>query len=183
MSQKTNYDQLQNHLLQVNCQASLAETHGTLCGMLAVNAKLDKSHWFRELFEEDEQPNDTLLLDQLFEKTAQQLSDSNLNLVLVLPDDKTPLNQRLAAAQEWSQGLLYGTAVVGLRDYAKLPKDSREFLQDTAKIVSAGDLTVDEDEESEQQYFEIVEYLRIGTLLLSEELQPEKRKEPVPVEE
>ena len=169
------YNKIQSSLSQLDCQISAAETHGIACGMLATNIATDKSSWLDELIEEDNiNATEVTTLEQLFEQSLQQLNDSNLNFSLLLPDDEVDLAKRLSAAKEWSQGLLYGTALAGLKELTKIPDDSREFLQDVAKIASSGDFDLEEGEEAEDSYAEIVEYLRVGTLLLSEELQPTK---------
>jgi uncharacterized protein YgfB (UPF0149 family) len=169
------YNTVQTALSQLDCPVSPAEVHGLICGMLAINLATDQQLCFQELLEEAFTSNPSLsVLQQLFEHTLQQLNDSNLHFDLLLPEDEEALAKRLFSIQEWGQGLLYGTAVAGLKDIQKLPKDSHEFLHDMSKIVASGELDLEEDEAAEQAYSEIVEYVRIGTLLLSEELQPSK---------
>ena len=169
------YDEIQSTLNQLDCHISAAETHGIACGMLATNIAIKNSLWIDELIVEEQFSNTQInKLNALFEQTLQALNDSNLNFSLLLPDDEVDLAKRLSAAQEWGQGLLYGAALAGLKEFTKLPEDSREFLQDVAKIASSGAFDLEEGEEAELSYAEIVEYLRVGTLLLSEELQPSK---------
>lgn len=169
------YDEIQSTLSQLSCNISAAETHGIACGMLSINTASKSSIWIDELIDNEQLTSTSSnTLKQLFEQTLQEFNDSNLNFSLLLPDDAIELAKRLSAAQEWSQGLLYGAALSGLKESTKLPDDSRDFLQDVAKIASSGEFDLEEGEEAELSYAEIVEYLRVGTLLLSEELQPSK---------
>ena len=175
MSKFLEYNDIQASLVNLHCQVSPAEAHGIVCGMLSVNTATQQNIWLDEIIEDDQRNNTEISsLTSLFEQTLQQLNDSNLGISLLLPDDETVLAKRLAAIQEWCQGLLYGAALAGLKEFAKLPEDSREFLQDVSQISNSGDFDLEEDEEAEQSYNEIIEYLRVGTLLLSEELQPSK---------
>ena len=169
------YNSVQTALRHLDCPISAAEVHGLICGMLTINSAIKQELCFQELFDDTLAHNaSSSLLQQLFAQSLQQLNDSNLHFDLLLPDDEITLAKRLFAMQEWGQGLLYGTAVAGLKSIQKLPKDSHEFLQDMSKIIASGSLDLEEDEAAEQAYSEIIEYIRIGTLLLSEELQPSK---------
>jgi len=161
--------------MHLDCSISAAEVHGLICGMLAINVTTDQKLCFQELLEDSaEEPQSLAILQQLFGQSLQQFNDSNLHFDLLLPDDEITLAKRLFAIQEWGQGLLYGAAVAGLKNIQKLPEDSHEFLHDISKIIAAGELDLEDDETAEQAYSDIVEYVRIGTLLLSEELQPSK---------
>ena len=169
------YNTVQSALKRLDCAISPAEVHGLICGMLAVNTAVEAQSCFQELWDNSAtHPQSLSVLQQLFSQSLQQLNDSNLHFDLLLPDDEMGLAKRLFSMQEWGQGLLYGAAVAGLNNSQKLPQDSHEFLHDTSKIVASGELDLEEDETAEQAYSELVEYLRIGTLLLSEELQPSK---------
>lgn len=175
MSKFLEYNDIQTVLDTLHCQISPSEVHGMICGMLSVNTATSQNTWLDEIIDDDQRNKSEInTLSKLFDQTLQQLNDSNLRLALVLPDDDELLAKRLAAIQEWCQSLLYGAALAGLKEFNKLPEDSREFLQDVSQISHAGDFDLEEDEEAEQSYYEIVEYLRVGTLLLSEELQPTK---------
>lgn len=169
------YNAVQNALMHLDSPISPAETHGLICGMLAINITIEPQLFLQELLDDSTNQHTSLsVLEQLFEQSLKQLNDSNLHFDMLLPDDEITLAKRLFAIQEWGQGLLYGAAVAGLKKLQKLPEDSHEFLQDISKIVSSGELDLEDNETAEQAYSEIVEYMRIGTLLLSEELQPSK---------
>ena len=82
---------------------------------------------------------------------------------------RTPLHERSDALSDWCTGFLFGLGLAG--------KDVTEVLSDDAREVVA-DLTeftrLDTEEESgegaEKAFAEIVEYLRVGVLLIYEEL-------------
>ena len=105
--------------------------------------------------------------------TLAQINDPSCDFQLFLPDDEEDLRERVEALTAWCQGFVYGLAVGGLSDIKDLPEDTMELIKDIIEISKAeSDRESDPTEEDEQAYVEIVEYIRTGTLLISEELQP-----------
>ena len=169
------YNEVQTILVKLDCNISPAEIQGLAYGMLSMNITNKETDWLNELIDDNNLDKvATTELKHVFTQAREQLTDSNLGLELLLPNDNELLAKRLTALQEWCQGLLYGIALSGLKDFSSLPDDSREYLQDVAQIARSGDFDLEENEEAEQSFHEIVEYLRVGTLLLSEEVQPSK---------
>jgi len=82
----------------------------------------------------------------------------------------------------WCQGFVYGLAVGGVKEETELPEDSKELIKDILEISRAGYIADDEaeistdveddNEEDEIAFMEVSEYVRMGTLLIYEELQP-----------
>jgi uncharacterized protein YgfB (UPF0149 family) len=98
----------------------------------------------------------------------QALNEGQLGYALLLGDDDVPLEARTAALGQWCQGFLFGLAQGGIQDYAALPGDVGEFVDDLLAIsraVADGDTN-----EDERAYFEICEYVRVGTQLAFDEL-------------
>jgi uncharacterized protein YgfB (UPF0149 family) len=176
------YSDIISFLEKADGDVSPAEAQGIACGLLAVNLGSDQAQWLDEILPGDRDRLNVLLqeaeagLAQIFIGVMSQLSDSNLQFELLLPDDEASLENRFEAVQSWSRGLLYGLSIAGLNQYERLPEDSREFLQDVVQISTPASFDFDEDDESEDAYTEIVEYLRVGTLLLAEEVQPTKQE-------
>jgi uncharacterized protein len=174
------YDSVDGALARAGADTDAAEGHGTLCGMLSVNGSLPVEDWFRELLPEPV-PGDRVAdesrrqLGELFRETRMQLHDTELGFDLLLPGDDAPLVRRVEALGLWCQGFLYGLSVCGVRQEGSLPEDSAEVVRDLADIAATG-FDVDPDEANETAYSEIVEYVRIGVLLVNEELQPIKAR-------
>jgi uncharacterized protein len=59
-----------------------------------------------------------------------------------------------------------------------MPGDSSELMRDFIQISQAA-FDDEESENSEDDYMQLVEFVRVGTLLINEELQPIKLKTPV----
>lgn len=158
-------------------ELAAAELHGVCSGMLVVNPASPVQVWLDEVLDAD--PHDFYvqevrrLLQNLFVATQAQLQDAGMGFALWLPEDDD-LAARLEAVQQWCQGFTYGVALAGLRDSKKLPADSREWLSDVGKIGASGEFDLSDAEASEAALAEIEEYLRVGVLLMQEELHPQK---------
>lgn len=182
MNHLPEYSDIISLLERAGGDVSPAEAQGIACGLLAVNLGSDQAQWLDELLSDQRDKHNFLLqeaengLAQVFTGVMSQLSDSNLQFELLLPDDEASLENRFEAVQSWSRGLLYGLSIAGINQYESLPEDSREFLQDVVQISTPAAFDFDEDDESEDAYAEIIEYLRVGTLLLAEEIQPTKQE-------
>lgn len=171
------YFELESLLGRANCEQSAGENHGIICGLLAVNTAIDADLWLNYVFpqrDEDDVIQNQLAsrLKTVMEELRLQIQDSNLEFDLLLLDDAEALIDRVEVLQEWLQGFILGISLAGINDFQKLPSDSQELVRDFLQISSAGDMELDELEESERAYTEIAEYVRMGVLLIAEELQP-----------
>ena len=158
-----------------------AEVHGMLCGMLLAVQGGDA--WLAQI--RSESPGDGLFTQQssetllaLFRATAEQLDDEGLGFCLLLPDDDESLAVRTVALAHWVQGFLFGLGQNRPDEYTKLSPESQEFLLDLGRLAQVDADTGENDEENEAAFAEIVEYLRVGVLLLDQELR--MRSAPVP---
>lgn len=183
LKETVTFDQLDVVLRKGDVDYDVAESQAIACGMLVVNTAADKLVWVKLLVGEIDADNKAqhaaiALLGKLFEQTKYQLQDSTLGFDVLLPGDDVSLAERVNAVQEWCHGFLLGVSLAGVKDHSSLPEDSRDLLKDFASIGSSGEFDFDEEEgedaESEEALAEIIEYLRMGALLINEELQPIK---------
>ncbi|MBL8250422.1 MAG: UPF0149 family protein [Candidatus Competibacter sp.] len=153
-----------------------AEVHGLLCGLLCADPDLGREQWLAragdDLIEDLDLSDDarTLLLE-LFDYVAAQLNDPDGAVTPLLPDDETPLRQRTEALGAWCQGFLYGLGLGEPGRRGHLSPESREFLRDAAEIARVGFDADEADEADEIAYVEVVEYLRVGLLLIQHDLR------------
>lgn len=170
------FDLVQSALERLGATTDAAESHGTLCALLIDNAPCET--WLGHTLDDLPERGNVLaaeqlgLLEQLYEQTWAQLNDEDLQFELLLPDDADDFSLRLLGLSAWCQGFLYG---IGIRSGVEsaLDDESRECLSDLLEISK---LSHEEEasEEAELQYAEIVEHVRIATLLLNESLNPHK---------
>ncbi len=177
MIPRPDYNSLTNALAKTDAELVASESHGFLCGMLCAAGKVELSAWLEQVFENFD-VNDMLvkeasqLLVGLFNDTQAQLNDSDAEFQLLLPDDEVSLAQRTESLAMWCQGFTYGLAAGGLKKDQKLPKDTTELIADMVEIARAGHDLGDDSDADEDSYMQIYEYVRMGVLLINEELQP-----------
>jgi len=169
------YDELAAVLEDEGIAAAAAEVQGLLCGLLSSPGTATLERWLEMLAVPPQQVlsgTTTALLDRVFSATVTQLESPGFEFQLLLPDDNAPLQQRVAALAAWCQGLVLGSTAAGYRDTSRLPENSREFLADVNNISTAERFDLTSGEEDERAYSELLEYLRVGMLMLIEELRP-----------
>lgn len=152
---------------------SSAELQGALCGLLCMNAQANRTSWYTTLYEdltpdEDEINN----LTALFDSTVQSLNSLDFDFQLLLPDDNAPLASKLSAMSDWCHGLIFGLGVSGLTDDTELSEDGKEYITDVIQVSQISQDEMEDTDEQDNNFEEIVEYLRMGLFLLFGELQP-----------
>ena len=176
------FDTVQAALERLGANADAAESHGTLCGLMMSHATL--SGWLAHTL--DEMPNrgnvlaaeQMQVLETLFEQTRELLDNGDLNFELLLPDDSDDFGLRLLGLSGWCQGFLYGIGATGAVQQDELDETARECLSDLLEISK---LSHDEEasDEAELQFAEVVEHVRMATLMLNETLNPLKPDSPL----
>ena len=149
---------------------------GLLC---TLPSGVAKKHWFTELLDlagaspESVAGNARELkeLDDWFTETVQFLNDPELRFQLFLPADNTSFIERQNALADFCAGYNYGFGIgMAGKSNQKLPGDTRELLEDLQAIEGAD--PAQGDQADEDAFVEISEYVRMGILLVHEELQP-----------
>ena len=157
-----------NALLRISrAGTDAADCHGFLCGHICVSEAPEREIWeeYLDLQSEDE----TLVIgciediDALVSETRKSFNSPDLDFQLMLPDDSSPLRDRVDALSEWCHGFLNGVALG--EESARMLEDetSRELIENFTRIcqVEAGEKT---DEGDERALVELVEYVRMGAI-------------------
>lgn len=156
-----------------------SELHGALCGRLSAGGRLSPDDWLALACEQmgvapESADSSSELADFMisaYDLTLSQLQATDLTFSPLLPDDEYELDQRLQALSAWVRGFLEGMAVMASRELGEASGDIRELIEDLVAIsqVSQGEA---DSEEGEQQYIEIMEYVRVGTMTVFTEFNP-----------
>lgn len=145
--------------------ASPSELHGALCGWLA-GGGASVNDWPARVLADPgtATPAADGALDRLRLTSAAQLADRSFGFDLLLPDADASLSERSGALFDWCRGFLGG---FGLAAGAapNLSEESSEALGDLARLAAAAPQD-DGDEEDEEAFTEIEEFVRIVALLL-----------------
>jgi uncharacterized protein YgfB (UPF0149 family) len=158
---------------------SPAELQGLLLGRSCAGAGFDADEWVADallLLETEPEGNVRQALIGLQEMVKSELTGDDMTVVLLLPGDDEPLANRVVAMAQWCQGFLNGFARVGGQP---LSAEAAEVLQDLAAIAQIQD-ALEESEDGESDYMEVMEYLRIAPLLLFTEFNKKAEAEAKP---
>lgn len=173
MTENADYNEVQEALVRADANAGASEAHGILCGMMCMEQGADRAAWFKEVFGADQAAGNLLVqeaarqLDIVLEDTLSQVRDGMLGLRLLLPDDEQPLPGRVAALSAWCEGFLLGSSRM-IKSQEPSP-EVRELLSDLIEITKVDSRDLDEGQQDERSYAEVVEYVRMGVLLAFEQ--------------
>lgn len=155
----------------INSHAS--EIHGVLTGLICAGFEFEDRGYFSllsDLFNSgDSFPgNVKKMLEPLYSQLWASILDDNYSFNLLLPDDDDTIAERGHALSMWVQGFNLGFGLQQ-KDTPVVSEEVKEVLTDFVEIANLSD-EMDEDEDTEQAYFEIAEYVRISALLCFSEL-------------
>ncbi len=178
------YDDLVSLLASYGDAFSASECHGMLCAMASCQLELDGETWARRMLSGEVDAvlegsdldgggvdaADKEALKALFDDSVKQLADPDLSFQLLLPDDDAPLDGRTEALASWCEGYLYGLALGGIKEFNMFSEPVQEFAQDLTEIAQLSHEDGDDAEAGETAFFDISEYVRMGVLMIRDEL-------------
>jgi yecA family protein len=176
------HDDIDLALEDLGAALGAAEVHGLLTGVACAGTTLPAAGLRKLLDDELEVALDEESFRQMrqMDKTLHsQLDDDELGFELLLPEDDRPLSERVYAMAHWCTGFLagFGHATAGRKD-KDFPEDVRDLLASISEFTRAE--TEDEDDESEREYAELVEFLRVAALTIFLELVEPRDGGPAP---
>jgi uncharacterized protein YgfB (UPF0149 family) len=164
---------------KIESEIEPSELHGAVCGLLCAKNKTTfdtvRDNLLQSLDHDNLLHREALSsLSSLFDSTNQQINDPTCDFHLLLPEDES-VEELVFALGEWCQGFLMGLSLGGVNDLEALPEEGAEIAKDFLEIARAGSMyTIEESEEDEHSFEELMEYVRVGVLLINEILNPEK---------
>ena len=167
----TDYPSLQRHVQALGISA--AELHGSLCGFLCAGGQPVPGRWLEQLqIDPDDVPGEGRDdLENLRRSTIRLLDDPELGFALMLPDDDSGMAQRVIALSQWCGAFLGGYGLGGSTTTVQLSEDGRDALRDLGRIAKFG-YEASEEEEDENAFTDILEYVRVAVVLLRQEGLP-----------
>ncbi|OUS27500.1 hypothetical protein A9Q98_09325 [Thalassotalea sp. 42_200_T64] len=172
----------QNSLSFANVQAALggenfqghaSEIHGLLTGIISSGFPFEDEGYLpiiNDFFNNGEGLGKQLkdLIKTMYGEIWQAVLDDNFTFQLLVPDDDEAMVERGHAIGLWVQGFNLGFGLQQ-QNKAKFSEEVDEIIKDFADIANLSN-ELDEDEDTEQAYYEILEYVRISALLCFAEL-------------
>lgn len=156
-----------------NVKAHASEIHGVLTGLICAGFPFEDTSYvamLNDLFDSTEgfstQVKNTI--KQMFNELWTDILDDAYGFQLMLPDDDDTIVERGHALSVWVQGFNLGFGLQQ-KDSPVISDEVKEVITDFAEIANLSE-DMEEDEATEQAYFEINEYVRISALLCFSEL-------------
>jgi yecA family protein len=177
------YQQLTQALERLQIAADAAECQGAMSAVICLSGADGLASWLPAHFPEIEAgvaEGNALageakqLIVELYQSTLGQLGQGNFDYALLMPDDEDSLEERTDALGHWCQGFLLGLRYSGVGDPGQFSGELAEILDDIREISQVTSAALENTEEEEQSYSELVEYLRVGVMLFCETLQASK---------
>ena len=170
------YQAIERQLQREGAGIGPSELHGALCAHLSATSSPSIEGWLQAAFGERLQPRQVLgdaagELGELYQWTLAGIEDPEFGFRLYLPDDEAGLSRRTEALTHWCSGYLAALGLSGIEQFGQLPEEPAEFLQDLAEIARADFHVEDENETEEQALVELIEYARVGAMLVFETLR------------
>ncbi len=156
-----------------NVKAHGSELHGVLTGLISAGYAFENTDYMamiNDLFNGGEGLPVAVksVVKQLFSETWQMLLDDSYGFKLLLADDDDSIAERANAIGSWVQGFNLGFGLQQ-KDVPITSEDVKEVISDFAEIANLSD-DIDDDETTEQAYYEIAEYVKVSALLCFSEL-------------
>jgi uncharacterized protein len=164
------FDEFANHLLDQGVLASPSQLHGCLCGLLSAGAPAQPEYGLDALAQAlDLELHGELAsrIMQLYTVTEASLQDEEFTFLPLLPDEDEEIALRTAALASWCDGFLAGfTYATAAQDKngGALGPETGEVLRDIAAMAQAEPAEDESEEEAEDSYIELVEYLRVAVV-------------------
>ncbi|HKE47564.1 MAG TPA: UPF0149 family protein [Rhodanobacteraceae bacterium] len=164
------YAELAHAIKTLRLGVGASDLHGSLTGYLCAGGRAGAEEWPAALeLDPDVKALRHEALRQLYRDCRAQLEDPDLGFEPLLPAHDAPVERRADALVEWCRGFLGGVGLSGTTNRQRLSEDANEVLADFGRIASSR-FDYDDAEEDETALSEVLEFVRVGVLLLHAEL-------------
>lgn len=167
---------LSDRLVAMGAICSVAELQGMLCGQLSCGKKQSQDEWvtqardFSDLSHFEMTEEQKALIAYVLKESEKALNDEHFGFQPLLPEDACPLSDRARELGAWCRGFLHGFGISGIAQEAEMPAEVVEVIRDFAKISETVKAVEEEDEGTEADWAQLVEYLRTGVFTVFAEL-------------
>ncbi|WOE42527.1 UPF0149 family protein [Acinetobacter chinensis] len=146
--------------------SSPSELHGLLTGIVCVTNTPSREEWQQilntlEVPELNEEALD--ILSDEAEDVAHALSEDELDYLPLLPDDEHVLADRVQALADWCAGVVLGFGLAS----GHIRQDEMELIEHLQDVAAVEFEESDNDEEGEESYQELYEFVRLIPVSLS----------------
>lgn len=175
MTDSISWNDIHTKLIEIEAPLSVSEYHGHLIGRHVGGHEIVGSAGMQMISDLTAVPLPRLIEEADYWKLHMQqlvkdFEKENYGFQPLLPDDELPIAERLFALANWCTGFLNGIGcALDEAASAALLKDD-DTLADFTEITNI-DLQASDSNENEALYIELVEYVRLASLNLHENLK------------
>lgn len=166
---------LRGNCLLTQCPSSArpvctAQSLGDICSGASPDPEV-----FSDLFETDLPAVVLRLVERLGKDVGADLQQTDYRFQPLLPEDDSTLAERLAALGQWCDWFNIGFSAGYMQPQLPLSVDVMEILNDFGQLaeVEAPDAGSEDDE---HYFMELVEYVRMAALAVSEQMQADPQR-------
>ena len=170
------WNEWEGNFAEIEEISSPSELHGLVTGVICVTEAPTASEWQQILSTLNVPALDDEGLELLAEEgqdIASALSEDELDYLPLLPDDEHPLAERVQALADWAAGVVLGFGLAS----GHIRPDELELIEHLQDVAAVEFDESDNDEEGEQSYQELYEFVRLIPVSLA------VGRKKIPVEE
>ena len=160
------WSEWQPNFSQIEEISSPSELHGLLTGSICVTqvpSREELEHILTTLEIPELSEEALALLADEAEDVAHALSDDELDYLPLLPDDTHTLADRVQALADWCAGVVLGFGLAS----GHIRPDEMELIEHLQDVAAVEFEETDDDEEGEESYQELYEFVRLIPVSLS----------------
>jgi len=173
------YSGLADIIRKASITADPSELHGSFCGAAVLLGPHAGAIWLKESLAECD-PDNVLsaeagkALGGIAINSFRMLEEGDMSIDLLLPTDDEAIQFRTECLGLWCQGFLHGIALGNAGDDSAPAEKifetdvAKEIVADFSEITKA-EADESDPEQAENDYFELVEYVRVSVQLIFEE--------------
>ncbi|WP_196158557.1 UPF0149 family protein [Reinekea sp. G2M2-21] len=164
------FEDLAELFVKMGSTLSPTYLHGSITGVLSAGKRMTQDDWLDWALDqmaptEEVQESHITILQGLYFKTLSELQDEGLAFRLILPDEETPMADRLDALSEWTGSFLGAFGATGVvQETSDMPATLQEILEDLAEIAQVDALSAEEQDADEDDYLAVAEHVRVSAL-------------------
>ncbi len=166
-----NYADIADLLTSAESTFNPAQLHGLLCGYVCATSGQDNQNLEEFVLKKSKKPKYRELIQELYEISYHQMSEFSFEFALLLPGDNDNINARTEALGLWCQGFLTGLEQSNIPIKNREESDVTETLNDFIEIAQVNYGEITDNDEDETAYFELMEYVRLGVLMIFQDLK------------
>lgn len=164
------FEDLAELFVKMGSTLSPTYLHGSLSGVLAAGKRMSQDDWVDWSLDQmapSEDPDEAhiTIIQGLYFKTLAEMEDEGLSFHLVLPNEDTPMVDRLEALSEWTGAFLGAFGATGVvKETSDMPATLQEILEDMSDIAQVDAKSADDLSTAEDDYIAVAEHVRVSAL-------------------